>query len=166
VYNYYKSLPGYLSMAGNIGVIAGIILLFFNWRISTILFSMAVLLWLISLVLHDIAIGRKSPAWIMAQKYKNPEVIARMKATGTFDEVLQAMQKEAESMLRRRYRFWGAAQFFTLLLILTLSAASLFLTWWWLVPVLPVIGLNAVAYKNKMLMTGRDPATSDLDEVL
>lgn len=56
MYDYYKSLPGYLSMVANISLVSALISLFFNWRVSVPLFALTVVLWFSSLALHKKAV--------------------------------------------------------------------------------------------------------------
>jgi len=51
-YNYYKSLPGYLSLTANVTLAVGIMMLFFNWRVSIPLFIITVVLWFIARNIH------------------------------------------------------------------------------------------------------------------
>lgn len=56
MYDYYKSLPGYLSLTANISLVTAIILLFFNWHISIILFPLTIILWFLSRSFHKRAL--------------------------------------------------------------------------------------------------------------
>lgn len=166
MYNYYKSLPGYIVMFANAILVVGIVFLFFSWPISVVLFATAFFLWCLSAVLHDLRSGRPTLYWAMAQKYKNPESIEESKARGLSDEGIKALHGEAVSMAKRAFRLWNAVQLVTIILTIVFLIAALFSSWWYLVPVLPTVGLNMLAYTKKMLSIGRDPSTNDLDEVL
>ena len=86
MYSYYKSLPGYLSAIANISIIFGIILLFFNWHISIMLFLLVFILWSVSSLLHrkaqimasQLEIGLKKSAEILAKKYRSKEGIEEL----------------------------------------------------------------------------------------
>ncbi len=166
MYNYYKSLPGYITMFANAILLLGLVFLFFSWRISVVLFASAIFLWCLSAVLHDLRSGGPSLYSALAQKYKNPEAIEELKARGLSDEGIRAMHGEAVSMAKRAFRLWKAVQLATIILTIAFLIAALFSSWWYLVPVLPTVGLNMLAYTKKMLSIRRDPATNDLDEVV
>jgi len=104
MYDYYRSLPGYLSMIANISLIIAIIFLFFNWHISIFLFGFTIILWFLSRSLHNrynnmnsyLKTGLKKSAAILAERYKSPEGIAELKRKGFTDEEINIMQETAE----------------------------------------------------------------------
>jgi len=102
-YNYYKSLPGYLSLTANVTLVAGVVMLFFDWHVSIPLFIATVVLWFIARNAHKKRVftastmaGLNESAKILAEKYKTPEKIAELKKMGFGNEAIQALRKIAQ----------------------------------------------------------------------
>jgi hypothetical protein len=101
VHYYHKPLPRYLILTANVVFVVGIVMVFWNWRISIPFFITTLILWLVARRVHKkkrILAPLKTPGFhdsveIAAKKYELPEKIAELRTMGFTDEEIERLQR-------------------------------------------------------------------------